>query len=80
MDIILQNTILSNNILSILNKYIPFCYYCNIFNSDLDIELSNLLQCYCDIDNIYCIHNVKYICNNCSITCKCGGKMYKEDI
>ena len=79
MDDILYNTILPKDIIFILKKYIPYCFFCKHFSQPLEIEFSNLLKCYCDIDNIFCIHNVEYICTDCSITCKCGGIIAKKN-
>ena len=75
---ILDKTYLPNEIIDILLEYIPHCFYCQNYSMNLEIELSNLLGCYCDIDKIYCNHKPKYICENCSDRCLCGAVIYKH--
>ena len=79
MDKLLSNTLFPDNIIFVVKKYIPYCHFCKEYYDDLHIEFSNLLQCCCDLDSKFCIHNIKYICDDCSVTCKCGGKIYKND-
>lgn len=77
---LLDNTDLPIEIINILLIYIPYCFYCTNYSQKLEIEFSSLLSCYCDLDDIYCIHNVKYICNDCSNVCECGAVIYKYNI